>query len=117
MYLFPTPWAPVDTRCMTPALPPQHHSHDHRGRVLCHAVGCSRHVGLVEIFGGCFCVPCGIKLARIRAELDRARGAAAAHHEVMCRQAEVDFRKFNHAGHMHWLARQESVAHKMSGGL
>jgi hypothetical protein len=74
--------------------------YDKRGNERCHAIGCCKNKNLQELFGGKFCERHVQQLSAIRCRLKYAKCSGNKLLEILCRQEEIELRKFCDAGHM-----------------
>lgn len=72
------------------------------GARMCDALGCRRHVRLVEVHRGVFCRRHAAVAANLRARIAPHRGDAV---EAEARVAEIVFRKRPDHGHVHYAVR------------
>jgi hypothetical protein len=74
--------------------------YDKRGNERCHAVGCCKNKNLQDLFGGKFCENHVNQLSIIRNRLKYAKCSGNKLLEILCRQEEIELRKFCDPGHM-----------------
>jgi hypothetical protein len=74
--------------------------YDKKGRERCHAMCCFKIKNLQEVFGGKFCEKHVEQLGEIRKRLNYAKKKDNKFLEILCRQEEIEIRKFAEVGHM-----------------
>lgn len=83
---------------------PIYNLRNRNGHIMCHAVGCRKHVRLVYAHNGWFCSLHLEQLNEIRAHIDQAKLVNDTQLEFEYRQRELVFRKKFDAGHYKRLA-------------